>query len=121
MFLFFGITPRTRQLGFVMSYCNAHGGTARHELASYRSWFKLFFFLPLFPVGRERHLLTCTACGATYEVSAEQVHQLTGYAGPAVGEGYDNDSGTATPYPGTATAEPAPRIHVPSRRLDGRG
>jgi hypothetical protein len=121
MFLFFGITPRTRQLGFVLSYCTAHGGTARHELASYRSWFKLFFFLPLFPVGREHHLLTCTACGATYEVSAEQVQGLTAYAGPAAGDGYESDASYRDAYPGTATAEPAPRIHVPSRRLDGRG
>jgi len=80
MFLFFGITPKTKRYGFVSSFCDAHGGHAEHELASYRSWFKLFFFLPLFPVGRERHLLTCSECGAAYELSSEEAQQLAAQA-----------------------------------------
>ncbi|MEO6715340.1 MAG: hypothetical protein ABIM89_18220 [Mycobacteriales bacterium] len=76
MFLFFGITPKTKRYGFVSSYCDVHGGPAQHELSSYRSWFKLFFVLSLFPVGRERHLLTCSQCGAMYDVAPEEARRL---------------------------------------------
>lgn len=80
MFLFFGITPKTKRYGFVMTHCGAHGGQAYHELASYRSWFKLFFFLPLFPVGREHNVLTCSECGMSYEVDAAEAQQLAAQA-----------------------------------------
>lgn len=80
MFLFFGITPKTKRYGFVQSFCDVHGGRAQHELSSYRSWFKLFFFLALFPVGRERHLLTCSECGAAFEVAPDEAAQLAARA-----------------------------------------
>lgn len=80
MFLFFGISPKTKRYGFVRLQCEVHGGLAQHELSSYRSWFKLFFFLSLFPVGRERHILTCSECGTQYEVSPQEAQQLAAQA-----------------------------------------
>lgn len=72
MFLFFGISPKTKHYGFVRQHCQVHGSESWMELVSQRSWFNLFFFLKLFPVGRGHHLLTCTDCGATYELDEHE-------------------------------------------------
>lgn len=110
MFLFFAISPRSRRHGYVLMHCDVHRGDAWQELASYRSWFKLLFFLPLFPVGREKHTLTCTECGATYLVDADEARRLGSRARPDVMPMTGDGAGTSASdsYP----------IRVPSRRLD---
>jgi hypothetical protein len=76
VFFIFGITPKTKRYGAGLRYCDVHRGRAWHELMSMRSWFNLFFFLKLFPIGRERLLAACTECGVTYELSRGEFDTL---------------------------------------------
>lgn len=116
MFLFFGIGPRTKRYGYVHLQCDVHGSPAQQELSSYRSWFKLFFFLPVFPVGRERHLLTCSQCGAQFEVSAQEARQLASQAGN-FDQPYPGDPSGGN-YTTTPQRPPGQPIRARSRRLD---
>jgi hypothetical protein len=85
MFFFFGISPKTTRHGFVMHDCPVHGGAAWHELLTQRSYFTLFFVLRLFPVGGRHDLLTCTQCGATWELPRAEASRLQAQARPDVG------------------------------------
>lgn len=76
MFLFFGISPKTKHHGFVRQQCQVHRGESWMELVSQRSWFNLFFFLKLFPIGRGHHLLTCSECGATFELEEHEAVEM---------------------------------------------
>lgn len=121
MFLFFGISPKIRRYGSVLLECQVHGGRAMHELASYRSWFKLFFFLPLFPVGRERHLLTCSQCGAAQEISANEAQQLSAGADQGFQQPMQEPFQEAFREPFREPfQEPAPLAQEPPRRVASR-
>ncbi len=85
MFFFFGISPKTTRHGFVMHTCTVHGGVAWHELLSRRSFFTLFFVVRLFPVGARHDLLTCTSCGATWQLARDEADRLQREARTDVG------------------------------------
>ena len=89
MFFFFGISPKTIRHGFVMHDCRVHGGSSWHELTTQRSYFTLFFVLRVFPVGGRHELLTCTTCGATWQLPPAEAMRLQAQArtdtGPTAG------------------------------------
>ncbi|MCU1679054.1 MAG: hypothetical protein JWM93_3812 [Frankiales bacterium] len=85
MFFFFGISPKTVRHGFVMHDCTVHGGSAWHQLVTQRSYFTLFFVLRLFPVGGRHDLLTCTTCGATWQLPTAEAERLKSQARADVG------------------------------------
>jgi hypothetical protein len=90
MLLIFGIKGYVRQLAIVMLVCQSCGNPAAHRVLEHTRKFTLFF-VPLFQVSRKRSL-TCTFCGQTTSINAEQANR---YASMDVG----------TPSP----IEPAPR------------
>lgn len=87
MFFFFGISPKTQRHGYVMQDCRVHGGSAWHALLTRRSWFTLFFFLPVFPLGGRHDLLSCTNCGATWELPPAEARRLATQARTDVSPG----------------------------------
>ncbi|MBP6553928.1 MAG: zinc-ribbon domain-containing protein [Vitreoscilla sp.] len=61
MIFIFGITPKqtASKIGeFTCPICQA---ASTYQWRSQRSYVSVFF-LPLFPVGKERHILQCTQC-----------------------------------------------------------
>lgn len=80
MFFFFGISPRTQRHGVVRQLCTAHGGESWHELTTQRTYFTLFFFLPIFPLGGRHDLLTCTECGSTWQLPRDEAARLAAHA-----------------------------------------
>ena len=107
MFFFFGISPKTIRHGFVMHDCRVHGGSSWHELLTQRSYFTLFFLLRLFPVGGAHELLTCTTCGATWQLPAAEAGRLQAQA-QTVSRGGTGDLRTRAPQ-----RVPAERLDVP--------
>ena len=112
-FLFFGISPKTIRHGFVVHDCRVHGGSSWHELTTRRSYFTLFFVLRIFPVGGRHELLTCTTCGATWQLPPGEAMRLQAQA--------RTDPGPTTHAPNSASASNAgargPRS-VRAERLD---
>src|SRR5688500_577335 len=47
---------------------------ARLEAKSYRNWFTLFF-IPVFPISGKTPFCQCSACGAQFQVPAEELRQ----------------------------------------------
>ncbi|MDQ1679236.1 MAG: zinc-ribbon family [Frankiaceae bacterium] len=122
MFFFFGISPRTVRHGAVQHHCSVHGGTAWHELITRRSYFTLFFVLRIFPVGARHDLLTCTVCGATWQLPRAEAESLAAQArtdvGPAAGRGILNDllrawTQTSQPSSGVPRRAQADRLDEP--------
>jgi hypothetical protein len=120
MFFFIGISPRIVRHGAVQHQCPVHGGTAWHELVTRRSYVTLFFVFRLFPVGARHDLLTCTVCGATWQLPRAEAEALAAQAradvGPGAGRGMLNDLLRAWTQPSPPAARG--RRRVSARRLD---
>ena len=126
MFLFFGISPKTTRHGFVMHDCRVHGGTAWSELLTRRSYFTLFFLVKIFPVGARHDLLTCTTCGATWQLPRAEAVRLHAQAQTDVGlpkrgsvmGGLFIDAMRSWSQPGPPSAAPSGPQRVQAERLD---
>ena len=58
-----GVMPRTKHLREDVAYCEHCRRITDCEVVGERLWFNLFF-LPLFPIGKEREYRICKSCGA---------------------------------------------------------
>jgi predicted RNA-binding Zn-ribbon protein involved in translation (DUF1610 family) len=78
MFFFIGVFPRERELAVASFRCDhCRELAAQHIVESgSRLW---LFFIPLFTFAR-RHVMVCSNCGWTTEVSREMVKRFTGLA-----------------------------------------
>ena len=80
MFVIFGTKIRGSVLAMLSYVCGNCAQPAAHRISTYWRWFTLFF-VPVFPIGKKRHLDTCIACGVTYELTREQAEAIIGGPG----------------------------------------
>ena len=78
MFLFIGVFPREREIAAASFHCDhCHEEAAQHIIESgSRLW---LFFIPLFTFAR-RHVMVCSNCGWTTELSPESAKRAAALA-----------------------------------------
>jgi hypothetical protein len=96
MLLIFGFKSYLRQLAIITLVCQNCGNPAAHRVVERIRKFTLFF-VPLFRVSR-KYSMTCTFCGQTTAITAEQAEH---YARSAAGG-----------PPSGQPIEPAPRPNI---------
>lgn len=100
--ILFGIRRRAQRMAVVLQLCSRCHTPAAQTIIRVRTFFTLFF-IPLIPLG-SKYRSTCTMCGSTVALSAEEAEHLvasaqmqTGSPRPATGS--PTVPVTAAPYP----------------------
>ena len=73
MFIIFGISRKVARLATVFALCAFCHTPAAQVVTRVRSYFALFF-IPIVPLGT-KYRTTCTLCGTTSEIAAEEADQ----------------------------------------------
>jgi zinc-ribbon family len=112
--LIFGISTKMHQLAMLNLLCGYCGNPSAHSLRKRVMKFSLFF-VPLFPVAPAKHVLQCTFCGGTSEVTKENAEQLMaqGGGGPQAGYGAPQQGQAHTPPQGNPFAGQQPQGKQP--------
>ncbi len=112
MFLIWGTKGYVKLLGFVTLACRQCSTPAAHRVEQVQRKFTLFF-IPLVPYSTKT-FMTCTFCGISSELSAEEAERLTAQSpNQAVGAGAwpPNVGGnTVVPPPPSAPVAPNPPV-----------
>jgi hypothetical protein len=85
-FMIVGARPHKRSVDsprHQILWCPSCGSNQSFEEKSVRNYFELFF-IPLFPLGSGRRVLSCHVCG--FDVPAEQARFFRGMGAPGTGE-----------------------------------
>lgn len=76
LFVIFGWPEKFKDLGAAMpGYCPHCDNDAWLSLIKRRRWLSLFF-IPVIPLGRADHYLTCSICGAAVELRGKEPKNL---------------------------------------------
>jgi len=73
VFIIFGISRKVARMATVFALCAFCHTPAAQVVTRVRSHFSLFF-IPIIPMGTQ-YRATCTLCGTTSEISAEEAEQ----------------------------------------------
>jgi len=113
--IIFGISRKVARLATVFALCAFCHTPAAQVVTRVRSYFALFF-IPIIPLGT-KHRTTCTLCGNTSEISAEEGEQAVQAAAqhqaatPPGAPGAVGSPGWAPPAPSPL---PAPTLQPPT-------
>ena len=73
MFIIFGVQRKVTRLATVLALCAFCHTPAAQVVIKVRTFFSLFF-IPIIPMGT-KYRATCTLCGQTSEITAEEAEQ----------------------------------------------
>ena len=83
-----GYRTRVAILATLTYICETCGVQAAHRVVRRRRWFTLFF-IPVFPLGADKHTDTCINCGRVLQLSKEQADSVIPVApAPAPSNGF---------------------------------